>query len=310
MENLKEKFLGLSGIEVFQRIELTHILPIYIGLDNYARYSLFIIVNRTPSIEMASSKLISTFVGSRQDGNWGITFSLIENKYLDQFVCFCSDIITSSRTLEDPSKGADFLCLRYSQWQKLFAKNITGILSPSEIKGLAGEMCFLLKKMIPCYGPVESLKAWCGPNRSDRDFECCDTWYEVKSTVSGSASVRISSVEQLDTTNVGHLVVMFLDKTSLADSGRLTLNNLYKMILSALGSDVLKVQLDTILLALGYYPNDAYDRYCYKFSGMDLYKVGQEFPCVRKGQLPSAVHDVAYSLSLSAIQTFKEANNG
>lgn len=306
MEDLKTKFNEIHGIDVFTRIVPEHILPIYIGIDDASRYSLFIIANTAPSAKVDSSSVISIYIGTRKDGKYGITFSLNNEKFFDQFVCFCQDIISSSANVGDAKYGADFVCARYIQWQKLFLKNKDGFLSQAEIKGLLGEMCFLLNKMIPKYGEYRAVASWCGPEMSDRDFEIDDTWYEVKSTVSGSASVRISSIEQLDTINSGHLVITYLDKTSITDANRLTLNNVYKMICNSISSDTLKIQLDTTLLSLGYYPNQYYDQFCYKYSGMSSYSVTREFPCARRSDLPIAVSGVKYDLSLAAIQQFKE----
>jgi DNA mismatch endonuclease (patch repair protein) len=89
-------------------------------------------------------------------------------------------------------------------------------------------------KMIQKYGVDVALKSWSGTEHTDQDFSCDDTWYEIKSTVSGSASVKISSVEQLDTNQTGHLVIVTLDKTSEADASRLTLNSMYEMVLSSI----------------------------------------------------------------------------
>lgn len=257
MENLKQRFLDMHGIDNYQRVDSTHPIPLYIGLDSTAQFSLFCVTQTLPTKSPVSSRIISVFVGKRQDGSYGITFSLADHTYLDHFICFCADMIRASRSIKDLHKSADFISSRYVQWQKAFAKNNDGLLSPSEIKGLIGEMSFLQSSMIPKYGEELALSSWCGPEMSDRDFECSDTWYEVKSTVSGSPTVTISSVEQLDTNRVGHLVVIYLDKTSPADAGALTLNRMYRTLRESLSSELLAQKLDTILLSFGYYENKA-----------------------------------------------------
>lgn len=306
MENLKQRFLEMHGIDNFQRVDSTHPIPLYIGLDSAARYSLFCVTESLPTKPPVSSRIISVFVGKRKDGTYGITFSLAEQTYLDHFICFCADMIRSSSSVKIPSKAADFLCSRYIQWQKAFAKNNNGFLSPAEIKGLIGEMCFLQSKLIPQYGAASALASWCGPEMSDRDFECADTWYEVKATVSGSPTVSISSVEQLDTDRTGHLVVIVLDKTSSTDAGALTLNKMYHSLRNSLSSELLAQKLDTILLSFGYYENEFYDNYCFHYNGQAIYSVDKLFPCMRKKDLPIAVQNVRYDLSLAAIQIYKE----
>lgn len=305
MNSLKEMFLNTQGLDSFQRIGSDHPLPIYVGMDNTAQYSLFCVTPTAPKA-IKSSAIISIFVGMRQDGNVGITFSLTERASLDLFVHFCEDIIESSRSIKDILKAADFLANRYAQWQKAFAKNNNGFLSYQEVKGLVGELCFLRNYMIPTYGEDKAIGSWIGPDMADQDFVCDDTWYEVKSTVSGSPSVRISSVEQLDTEMVGHLVVVRLDKTSSGDSSKITINNLSELILESLGSDQLKDQLKTTLLRLGYYADAIYDSYCFHYNGMEKYTVDSSFPCARKDNFAPAVQNMKYDLSLAAIAQYKE----
>jgi len=306
MDILKQRFLEMHGIDNYQRVDSTHPIPLYIGLDGTAQYSLFCVTETIPTKAPVSSRIISVFVGKRQDGTYGITFSLADQTYLDHFICFCADMIRSSKSVKNLNKAADFLCSRYVQWQKAFAKNNIGLLSPSEIKGLIGEMCFLQSAMIPKYGEASALASWCGPEMSDRDFECSDTWYEVKSTVSGSPTVTISSVEQLDTDRIGHLAVVILDKTSPTDAGALTLNKMYHSLRNSLSSELLAQKLDTVLLSFGYYENEAYDNYCFHHNGQTMYIVDAMFPCVRKKDLPIAAQNIRYDLSLAAIETYKE----
>lgn len=92
MEELKQILLSISGIDKYQRVGLPHPLGWYIGRDSSARYSLFCITETEPQM-VASSHMIYVYVGRRKAGNYGITFSLLENEYLDLFLHFCSDMI-------------------------------------------------------------------------------------------------------------------------------------------------------------------------------------------------------------------------
>jgi len=306
METLKQRFLEMHGLESYQRVDPEHPTPLYIGRDGTGRCSLFCIAESMPKHVPVSSNIISVFVGQRKDKSCGITFSLNDPDFMDHFVCFCQDIIRSSLMVKDSAKTSDFICARYIQWQKAFSKNSNGLLSPSEIKGLIGEMYFLQSLLIPKYGEEVALSSWCGPEMSDRDFECPDTWYEVKATVSGSPSVTISSVEQLDNDRNGHLAVVTLDKTSAADSSALTLNKMYHILRRSLSSEILAQKLDTILLSFGYYENTAYDKQCFHYNGTVVYTVDQTFPCARRKDIPIAVQNVRYDLSLAAVKSYKE----
>lgn len=305
MDEIKEIFDAVRENDHYQRVAVSHPLAWYAGNDSWGRKSLFCITVTEPS-DVNSSKIINVFVGKRKDGRFAITFSLLDDKYLDMFLHFCRDMIDFSQKLTQPDRAADAVCGRYLQWQKAFKKNNGELLSYEEIKGLIGELCFLKMKMFPLYGINKALESWSGIERTDQDFSCDDTWYEVKSTVSGASSVKISSVEQLDADQDGHLVVVTLDKTSEADASRLTLNSMFKMILESIPSEVAQERFTNRMLTYGYYFNKAYDKIGFHYNGMAIYRVDSTFPCLRKAEIPVSVQNAKYELSLPAIDTYKE----
>lgn len=305
MEDIKNMFMDLRDADQYHRVVSSHPLAWYIGLDNRNRYSLFVIVTTQPK-SISSTKLMSVFVGVRRDGNYGITFSLKEQRNLEIFVHFCEDMISFTRCIVNASAAADCICSRYSQWQKAFIKTGGKLLPYEAIKGLIGELCFLKMNMIPLYGAEKAVDSWSGPEGTDQDFACNGTWYEVKSTVSGSSTVKISSVEQLDVKTEGHLVVVSLDKTSDADTSRITLNSMVELVRDSISSAVCRDVFMNRLLAYGYYFDKGYDEYGFKYDGMTTYKVTSDFPCLRKINIPAAVGNVKYELSLAAIEAFVE----
>lgn len=305
MESLKSRFLNISGNDKYQRVESPHPIPWYIGLDSASRYSLFCITENEPE-PVGSTKLINVYIGKRKDSTYGITFSLKEKTALDMFAHFCEDMITYTRGVTKKEKAADYVCSRYIVWQKAFSKNRGDLLSFEQIKGLLGELCFLKMKMIPEYGQEKALNSWSGIEMTDQDFTCDDTWFEVKTTVSGSASVKISSVEQLDVDTAGHLAVLRLDKTSTGDAGRITLNSMCQFVVESFSSPLLKERFMARMLSYGYYADKGYDAFAFKYNGMTLYSVKKDFPCVRKSDLPAAAEHVKYELSLAAIDSYKE----
>lgn len=305
MENIREILLDLREADKYQRVDITNPVAWYVGLDGKNRYSLFVITETQP-FALASTKIMNLFIGSRRDGKYGITFSLIEKKSIDLFVHFCEDMIFYSRNVQKPENVADSICSRYIQWQKAFIRTEGKLLSFEQIKGLIGELCFLKMEMIPKYGSQKAVESWSGIESTDQDFLCDDTWYEVKSTVSGSGTVKISSIEQLDTETEGHLVVVTLYKTSEADTSKLTLNNMVELVIDSIPERVLQERLMSRLLTYGYYFDKAYDRIGFRYNGMSRYKVDQTFPCLRKDQIPAAVQNAKYELALAAIEVFKE----
>lgn len=284
----------------FKRVDESHPLDIYIGIDNLSRQTFFLISEKEPT-SMTSSQIISASVGKRKDAKWGISFTLLDNKYSDIFGCFCNDIIESSRLIRNKNSGADFIVNRYIKWQLMLSRSKGGLLTHSVIKGLIGEIHFLKEYLIPKYGQEIAVNSWIGPDKADQDFVCNNTWYEVKSTDSGSEGINITSVEQLDMQINGELVIVYLDKTSSADNFKITLNKIYKEVHDLLKDVNLKNKLSTILLNLGYFPRPEYDEPAFKLTKVNRFLVDSNFPSIRRKNIPQAIINSKYLLSISAI---------
>lgn len=303
----KDMFAVTQGIDSFRRVDEDHPLDIYLGRDTSARTSMLLISKSVP-MQIYSSHLIGISIGKRVDGAWALSFCLLDNQYQDMFFHFCDDIINATRDIKDKSQGTTFVCLRYLKWQEMLKKNSSGLLSFSEIKGLIGELVFLKEILFDKYGKNVALQSWIGPDKADQDFVCADSWYEVKATVSGAATVKISSIEQLDTNNDGELVVVYLDKTSYANPNRITLNSIVDEIENNLENGEQRQLLRDILIRQGYIHRNEYDEHGFVCTVINRYLVNQSFPVLRKKDIPTAIANSNYSLSLSAIQEFLKEN--
>jgi len=290
-----------QDLNSFKRVDESHPLDLYIGIDDLSRSTLFLVSQSEPPM-ISASQIINVAIGKRKDDKWGISFTLQDNKFKDLFTSFCNDIIDSSRSLKNKDLGAAFICDRYEKWQDMLSKLNGELLSPPLIKGLIGELIFLKEYLFPLYGQEKSLNSWIGPERADQDFVCEDTWYEVKATVSGSESVIISSIEQLESPITGELAIVYLDKTSYSDNSKLTLNSLFKEIHDSLANEILKNKFGEILLNLGYCPIPEYDGPAFKFSGIERFKVDSKFPFVKRDILPEAVLNLNYKLSIPLLK--------
>ena len=190
----------------------------------------------------------------------------------------------------------------------MLRKNISGLLSFSEIKGLIGELVFLKSVLFDKYGKTIALQSWIGPDKADQDFVCSDKWYEVKATVSGASTIKISSIEQLDTENDGELVIVYLDKTSYANPNRITLNNIVDEVEKSLDNGEQRRLLGDILIRQGYVHRSEYDEHGFVCTSISRYAVTQEFPTLRKQNIPSEVANANFLLSIPAIRDYLKEN--
>ena len=307
MTDIKILFESIEGKDAVKRVDSIHPLDLYIGIDDIGRWNMVMICPSKPN-HLSSSRMIVVESFPRKDGSWSVSFALIDNSYRDMFVLFCCDIIESSRSIKNKEKGTRFIIKRYEEWKKMLANSRGGLLSPEEVKGLLGEMFFLDTELMEHYEIDRAAMSWTGPKLAHQDFIIEDTWYEVKTISSGKDTVNISSVEQLDCLNVGYMIVVFADKTSLTNNKRLNLNEIYYKLLSKLSNDEAREIFSNMLLKYGYYPRPEYEDedYSFEIKGIQHYVVGDSFPCLRRNDLPTSIVKVEYSLSLPAIQKFRE----
>ncbi len=306
MANLKERFESFTSADAYMRVDETHPLDLYIGIDEYYRWTLLLICTEMPG-HVTGSKMIDVRVGERKDGKYTLTLALINKEFSDIFVLFCSDIIDSSRNV-NKHNGTNFIVKRYLSWREMLSATKNELMSPEKIKGLLGEMYFLDTILLDKYGNEKGPLSWTGPKAYHQDFIVDDTWYEVKTVSSGSEEIKISSIEQLDCENPGTLVVIYADNTSETNEDSFTLNKLYNKLIDEIKNDDIKEKFANMLLKFGYYPRPEYDdsEYIFDIKGLRLYQVDYSFPCLRRSNLLPAITKAEYMLSLPAIQEYLE----
>ena len=307
MAEIKTILGTISHLDTYQRVNATHLLDLYVGIDNTARWTL-LLISEYPPVKVASSRMILVNSGRRPDKKWSLSFSLVDDNYKDMFVLFCEDIVSSSACIKNKEKATRFVGKRYKEWREMLANARGNLLSPSEIKGLLGEMYFLKDFLCAKYGAEKAALSWTGPKRLPQDYIIEDTWFEVKTVSSSRTEVGISSVEQLDCTKTGELVVVRADKTSVTNTDAVNLNMLYKELLSMLPNDDSREQFSTMLLRFGYYPRPEYEdeEYTFEVKATARYSVSADFPCLRRANLPESVTEAKYSLSLTTIDSFRK----
>ncbi len=307
MEVLNSTFDGFSSPETYHRVDGMHPLDLYVGIDDQHRWTLLLVCDSEPP-KLESSRMISAQKGRRTDGRWTLSLTLVDDKYKEIFLLFCSDIIDSSKTITDKKKAVKFIGKRYQEWREMLAKSREDLLPPSEIKGLLGEMFFLQSYMAPLYGIEKAAMSWTGPRQLPQDFIVDDTWYEVKTISSSRSEIKISSVEQLDSAVFGKLIVVYADKTSPTNDNAINLNKLYTQLMEGITDDSVKSDFSMMLFRFGYFPRPEYESsdYTFDIKQVHLYKVTASFPCLRRNSLPDSVVEASYTISLPTILPFRE----
>lgn len=301
---VKAKFENEKKTRTFRRIDDEHQLDIFLGYNEEGKPTMIIIVGGK-EVNIESSRSIEVKLFKRDDSRLSISFSLLDVSMEAIFYKFCEDIIESSRNI-NKSNALNYIVRRWNSWRLMFKKNTNELLNENQISGLLGELIFLKEYMIPKYGESVAIKSWMGPEKSHKDFEVEDTWYEIKTIRSGALTIKISSVEQLDSENLGHLNVVILDKTNEKFRESVSLNSYINRLQEMLEEFENELIFRNKLGQAGYCYDEEYDKYNYKFIENKIYTVNENFPRIKKENLPNAIVKASYDILINEIQEFIE----
>ena len=299
--DIRSQFSAFSRPEYFSRIDDEHILDLHIGLDEKGRKSIELRSMFKP-VKVTGTSAIDVTQYTKPEYNT-IRFSLKDDDMSGLFYKFCDDIIEQTKDLKNEKDGYKAITTRFFQWKKMFVLSKNIFLTEPEIMGMIGEILFLRGPLADKIGLSEALKSWSGQELTHKDFSCSDKWYEVKTISRGNTTVRISSLEQLDSDKNGELIVYSLEKMSPAYNG-ISLNKLIletrQMFLSADDADTFLAKV----AMQGYEYNNYYDEFVFEVSGLTRYKVTDQFPKLTHANVPKEITKANYDLALAEIMSF------
>lgn len=302
MKTIKERFEEFSIAGNISRVSENHILDLYIGLDSKKRKC--IVLHSDFKEQRVKSTSAITVTQFKSNNYKAIQFSLTNEEMSGLFYKFCEDIIEQTSILKNKSNGYTSIVRRYSMWRKMFVKNDKKLLSESEIMGLIGEILFMSDGLAKRFGLEKALESWSGQELTHKDFSFGDSWAEVKTISSGSLTIKISSLEQLESDKDGELVVTILEKMSPEYNG-ITLNKLVLETTQKFINDDTKDLFMSKVSMQGFEFNDYYDGFVYELRGTHRYSVTSNFPKLTKKTVPPAILKATYEINRNDIQIFE-----
>jgi hypothetical protein len=190
-----------------------------------------------------------------------------------------------------------------------FLKNNNKKLTRSELIGFWGELYVISHEIMQDHDPKDAIRYWAGP-KGKKDITLSSIAIEVKTTISSSSKeIKISSLDQLDsTTEKLYLMHLFIN-TADKENG-ISLDRLYELIRSS-------VQHDFAVLALfirkaGSLFEKAGSRQKeepFVCSEINMYEVREGFPRLLRTNVPMGVMEAKYSLSIASVQAFCVTKN-
>lgn len=305
LNELWKSIVSLKGLNVGRRVDEAHPLDFFIAYDEQANMQMILLTDIKVEVP-ESTKQILVRLNMRSDEKYALCFSLVDISLKSQFVILCWDIINCTYNTSTARKGVEVAINRFGMWQKLFAGHSSKLISEAEIKGLMGELYVLNNIILPDYEPYVALSGWGGPLGTDRDFEFANIWYEVKATSLSRDNVTISSLDQLDTDDNGVLAIVRLERgtNNNSDNGW-SINKLVKAIDDKLTDMHTRDIFHAKLCLSGYEKEDSCYDEIYLIHNVELYKVNDMFPRLRRSHISAVITNSTYTLSIPGIQAWK-----
>lgn len=297
-----KRFSTIVEPGAFVLLDASHQVEFYIGLDEIGRKTL-VARSKTNPGNIKSTSAIEVTVGQLKNKTWSLGFHLIPNSMSGLFYKFCDDIVESCRDNSVVIDEMSFIVKRFDSWKKLFFNMKRELLSENEIMGLIGEIVFMQNDLKNNYDTENALNAWSGYDKTHKDFSIEKLWYEIKTTKSNSLTIKISSVEQLDSDLDGFLVLFEMEKMSQEFNGY-SLNNVIRAFINELNENLVDLFLEK-LRACGYTYDDNYDKYVYRIVSKKVYLVNDDFPRITKENLPNSIVKIEYEILKHNISCFE-----
>ena len=308
-KNPWETFASSRNGAMVLRYSANHPLPFYYGKDVAGGYMFFCEGILIPSdMAFPSLKGISVHVADcpQDSALKNLVLCLLDKKDWELFLAICNDLAFAT-CHEDKYTASSKILSRLIRWVRFLQLNKRAHLEPSVIRGLIGELYFMLRHLTPTYGITKALGSWLGPKGAPHDFCVGETSVEVKTTKEESHhEVTISSAEQL-TISSGELFlyILILAPTVETDSTAISLGDLIDEATALLANDFNALNCFYDLLAeIGYYPDS--EQETAKFIAVDekSYKIRDGFPRITKDILPSGIKHLQYTISLDMCGSF------
>ena len=244
-----------------------------------------------------------------RDNSSRLVLILKEKNDWELFFALCNDLLNATMSVKQPETASSIILNRLQRWQEFLKKKRFGILSEERIKGLIGELLFLVEHLIPKFGCTDAVKFWLGPQGAPQDFCVNNSAIEVKCQLGGTtANVKISSAEQLYSQMPRlYLYVVTLGKTT--DDNRNAVNlpvlveRIYKLLEEEASPSINLFQ--DLLIEAGYIFSRKYYDYNYLFIDNHIYEVIDGFPRITPDNITAGIIRVTYNISLAECAPFE-----
>lgn len=306
-ESLESKWradlaFGVPGVQLAQ---VDHPLEIYYGSSDFGNARLQVKTSdEPPRPHLADLVLVEK---GRAGEGWLLTFTLQDQSFSEVFLKLGGHIVARTESATSEALALQLMAELLDQWRRLLTPAPPRRLGIDSLRGLVGELWFLLNYECEERSIDEALAGWSGPLGAPQDFWFDAAGYrEIKSVGPTAKTFRVANELQLDEPGM-ELVVLIVPQVTQGSDSTVSLIDLVSDVRSLIsegsGDDS---ELRLRLLRLGVDLEDPYyaDTY-FEIVRLSRYEVTPAFPAIRGSELSGGISRVNYEVSLSAIVEFE-----
>lgn len=194
-----------------------------------------------------------------------------------------------------------------ARWRRFWGDVPEQGLSPEQVRGLFGELWFLLFWLLP--SDHRHIEHWFGFEQGRHDFQWPHLAVECKATTSVRGHIhRINGIDQLAIPERGNLYLFSLRVREEGSASNSLVTLVERALATLKGNDALVDQLELGLARSGYSPAHANRYRTMTFHVVDerLYQVGDGFPRLTPtsfaGGVPTGIERIEYDINLGTAQ--------
>lgn len=282
-------------------------LGIYFGYseEGYMRLS-FLSTCSAPKIE--STKNLRVVQSIERENTYWTCFDLLAPEHKIVFFTFAENLIESVTDAITEQQALSLLKKRYITWKAMFKKETERSYSHEVLQGLFGELYFIKHYMLDKYDAKTAIQAWSGAEKRSKDFSVNTEWFEIKTIGATENKAEISSLAQLSSENIGHLVIIRVEAMSDEfKNGEACIGDLLKSIMGQINDETVEGIFINKLSQYGFDISDESINSKFDVKSVSTYKVDERFPRITVKNVPfKEIADVKYSLTIAALNPFLE----
>ena len=288
--------------------KVEHVISIYYGYSKRGSYRLALKSSIEPFFSKSTKVIEYSIVKTDSNEFWSY-FDLNDERFIPIFFKFIESIIETILFDQNEQNALISTQNLFELWKKMFEKKQLEM-SIEKAQGLFGELYTLINIPLNTELKVsldDAILSWGGGENLTKDFSFKDTWVEVKTRKSNTDKIRVTRIEQLESSTIGFLSVVTVEIMSeVYNIKPSSIKELVQSILDSIQSPFIKSKFLEKLDLYGYdFLQEVVEKkFC--IINLSIYKVDNEFPrLIRSDFDKPEILEVSYTLSINAIERFK-----